>query len=332
MNRRPSADRRVWSIATAALVALVMALALPGALSAHDATLAPDTALLDRLSAPPRLPLVPFAPVTVPAEGGSALPPAERAALTERIAAIDAEQGAHFGIAVQDLRTGTTYSYNPYHRFPTASVAKLTVLTMLLMQAEEEGRELTAAERAQAEQMIRYSDNSVVDGLYSRLGFTDGFVRHAGDLGFTGTEPHPDGRWGSTTTTPADQVRLLRALYTDEGPLSPRDRAHVRELMEGVAPEQAWGVSAAAAAGDTVGLKNGWTPRASNSGLWTVNSVGYVSGPDHEYLVAVLSDGNPDYTSGVLLLEELVTEVTTAIEAPAAPEGSGPHDTSVTAR
>ena len=332
MNRRPSADRRVWSIATATLVALTMALALPGALSANDATLTPDAAFLDQLSAPAHPALVPFVPVTAPAEGGSALPPAERAALTERIAAIDAEHGAHFGIAVQDLRTGTTYSYNPHHRFPTASVAKLTVLTMLLMQAGEEDRQLTAGERARAEQMIRYSDNSVVDGLYSRLGFTDGFVRHAGNLGFTGTEPHPGGSWGSTMTTPADQVRLLRALYTDEGPLSPQDRADVRELMEGVAPEQAWGVSAAAVPGDTVGNKNGWTPRASNGGLWTVNSVGYVSGPGHEYLVAVLSDGNPDYTSGVALLELLVTEVTAAIEAPAAAEGAGSHDPSVTTR
>ncbi|GAA1085030.1 serine hydrolase [Nocardiopsis metallicus] len=332
MNRRPSADRRVWSVTTAVLVVLIMALALPGALSANDATLTPDTALLNQLSARAHLTLPPFAPVTAPAEGGSALPPGERAALTERIAAIDAEHGAHFGIAVQDLRTGTTYSYNPHHRFPTASVAKLTVLTMFLMQAEEEGRELTAAERAEAEQMIRYSDNSVTDGFYSRLGFTDGFVRHAGDLGFTGTEPHPGGSWGSTMTTPADQVRLLRALYTDEGPLSPQDRAHVRGLMEGVAPEQAWGVSAAAAAGDTVGLKNGWTPRSSNGGLWNVNSVGYVSGPEHEYLVAVLSDGNPDYTSGVALLELLVTEVIAAIEAPAAPDGAHSHDTSATAR
>lgn len=313
-----------------------MALALPGALSANDATLAPNPVLIDQLSARTHLTLVPFAPVTAPAQGGSALPPAERTALTERIAAIEAEHGADFGIAVQDLRTGTTYSYNPHHRFPTASVAKLTVLTMLLMQAAEEDRELTAVEQAQAEQMIRYSDNSVADDLYFRMGFTDGFVRHARNLGFTGTEPHPGASWGSTMTTPADQVRLLRALYTDEGPLSPEDRASVRELMESVAPEQVWGVSAAAGAGDTVGLKNGWTPRASNGGLWTVNSVGYVSGPEHEYLVAVLSDGNPGYTSGIALLEELVTEVTTAIEAPAGFPGvsddPGFHDTTAAAR
>ena len=309
-----------------------MTFALPGALSANDVALTPDSAFLNQLAAQTQLPLVPFAPVTAPAQGGTALPPAERAALTERIEAIDAEHGAEFGLAVQDLRTGTTFSYNPYQRFPTASVAKLTVLTMLLMRAEEEDRELTTGERAQADQMIRYSDNSVTDELYSRMGFTDGFLRHAENLGFTGTEPHPGGSWGSTMTTPADQVRLLRALYTDEGPLSDDDRAYVRGLMETVAPEQVWGVSAAAAPEDTVGIKNGWTPRPSNAGLWTVNSVGYVSGPDHEYLVAVFSDRNPGYTSGVALLEELVTEVTTAIEAPNTGVPGAHDDTTSTAR
>jgi beta-lactamase class A len=293
-----------------------MTLALPGALSANEVALSPDTARPDRSAVRAQLSLAPSGPVAAATRGGTALPPAQRAALTERIEAIGAGHGAEFGIAVQDLRTGTTFSHNPHQRFPTASVAKLTVLTMLLMRAEEEGRELTAGERAQAERMIRYSDNSVTDGLYARMGFNDGFLRHAENLGFTDTEPDPGGSWGATMTTPADQVRLLRALCTDEGPLAEQDRVHVRELMEGVAPEQVWGVSATATSEDTVGLKNGWTPRESDGGRWTVNSVGYVSGPDHEYLVAVLSDRNPDYSSGVDLLEELVTEVIEAIEAP----------------
>ncbi|WP_460777988.1 serine hydrolase [Nocardiopsis nanhaiensis] len=322
MTRRLSADRRVWSLAMASLIALFMASALPGATSATVASLPPDTDFLDQLTSHTHLPLIPFAPVTSPAQGGTALPPEERAALSERIEALEAAPGVEFGIAVQDLRTGTTFSHKAEQRFPTASVAKLTVLTMLLMRADEEDRELTSGERAQAEQMIRFSDNDVTDGLYGRMGFNEGFLRHAENLGFTRTEPNPTGVWGSTMTTPADQIRLLRALYTGEGPLSDDDRAYVRELMESVAPEQAWGVSAAAEPEDTVGLKNGWTPRDNNGGLWTVNSVGYVSGHDREYLVAVFSDHNPDYSGGVALLEELVAEVTEAIE------DSGEHDDS----
>lgn len=68
-----------------------------------------------------------------------------------------------------------------------------------------------------------------------------------------------------------------------------------------------------------MGVKNGWTPNESDGGAWIVNSVGYVRGPDHEYLVAVLSDGHPGYAPGIELVEELVTEVTDAIEATPGP-------------
>lgn len=260
------------------------------------------------------LPLVPYAPMTGFATGGDTLTPEERDELNERIDAVAEQYAGGFGIAVQDLRTGATYSYNPHAQFPTASVAKLTILTMLLIRAEEEGRDLSTAEQSQAAQMIRYSDNEVTDDLYDRIGFTDGFNSAAEALGFTGTDPNTGGTWGSTMTTPADQLRLLRALYTDEGPLTEESRAYVRELMESVAPEQVWGVAAAAGPDDTVGLKNGWTPREDNEELWTSNSVGYVAGPEREYLIAVLSDGNTDYSAGVQLTETLVTTVTGALE------------------
>ncbi|WP_017543717.1 serine hydrolase [Nocardiopsis prasina] len=311
MPRPPSADRRVRSVATAVLVALLVATSLPGALPGIDAVPHGDARIAQHAAPPRQSPTA--------ALGGTALPPDERAALTERVEALDARHAAGFGIAVQDLRTGTTFSHHAHQRFPTASVAKLTVITMLLMSAEEEGRALTEDERDRAERMIRYSDNSVTDALYSRLGFTDGFRRHSRRLGFTGTEPDAGGSWGATTTTAADQVRLLRALYSDEGPLSEDDRAHVRGLMESVVPEQAWGVTAVAAPGDTVGVKNGWTPNESDGGAWIINSVGYVRGPDHEYLVAVLSEGHPGYAPGIELVEELVTEVTDAIEATPGP-------------
>lgn len=316
MLRRLLAERRIRPLAASVPLALCIALILPAATPAGAVPALPANAVLAPLVVDSRVPLVPLAPLSAPATGGSALPPKTRAALDDRVAALG--EGVDFGIAVQDLRTGTTYSHNGRDRFPSASVAKLTVLTMLHLSADEEGRELTATELAQVEQMIRFSDNEVTDGLYLRMGFTDGFLRHARSLGFTGTEPHPGGSWGATMTTPSDQIRLLRALYTDEGPLTEEDRAHVRELMESVGPDQAWGVSAVATGGDTVGLKNGWTPRESNGGLWIMNSVGYVAGPEHEYLIAVMSDHNTDYATGITLLEDLVTEVVEAIEGPGA--------------
>lgn len=316
MLRHFPGGTRARSAAAATVACVVLTtLALPGA--AVVAAGAPPA------SAPPPphtvastgpSPLVPFAPRTGPATGGRGLTTDQREELTERIEAIAREQEADFAVAVQDLRTGTAFSHNAHERFPTASVVKLSILTMLLLSAREEGRDLTGAEQAQVAEMIRHSDNDVTDGLYSRIGFTDGFRQGARTLGFTGTEPDPRGVWGATTTTAADQMRLLRALYCDGGPLTRSEQEYARGLMESVAPEQAWGVSASAGPRDTVGLKNGWNPREDNGGLWTVNSVGYVAGPEREYLIAVMADGHPDYATGVALAEELAATVTGAME------------------
>ncbi len=294
----------------AAALAAVMVLTVSGAGSASAGAPQPDPRHLAGLLSGRAFTLVPFAPATAPATGGSPLTSEERADLTARIEALAASTGTDVGVAVQDLRTGAAYSYGGHEPVYTASVVKLTLVAMLLARVEEEGRELTPGERAQAEAMIRYSDNHVTDAFYQSNGFTDGFVAGTRTFGLRGTEPNPVGVWGATVTTAADQLRLLRALYTEDSPLSEEDRAFVLGLMERVAPEQVWGVSAAAGPEDTVGLKNGWTPRESNGGRWNVNSVGFVAGPEREYLVAVLTDGNSDYVSGVGLVEELVTLVT----------------------
>jgi beta-lactamase class A len=298
----------------AAVLAATMVLTVSGAGSAAVGVPEPDPRLVSALLSERAFPLVPFAPVTAPATGGSPLTTEERAALTARIDALAADSGADVGLAVQDLRTGAAYGYAAHEPFATASVVKLGLVAMLLVRAREEGRELTPHERAQAEAVIRYSDNDVTDALYQSNGFTDGFAAGARALGLLGTEPDPSGVWGATRTTAADQLRLLRALYTDDSPLAAEDRAYVLDLMEAVAPEQAWGVSAAAGPEDTVGVKNGWTPREADGGRWNVNSVGFVAGPEREYLMAVLTDGNPDYADGVALVEELVTMVADTLE------------------
>ncbi|PDP86958.1 serine hydrolase [Glycomyces fuscus] len=316
MLRYPPAGIRARPVAVAtAVLAVLMAFVLPGAAPASGGTPPrPDPALFRPLVSEGAFPLVPLTPVDAPAHGGRGLTTAQREELTARIGAIGEEYPADFAVAVQDLRTGATFSHGANRQFPAASTAKLTILAMLLLHAEEEGRDLTEAERSQVSRMIRYSDNDVTNGLYSRIGFTEGFAEGAEALGFTNTDPDPRGVWGATMTTAADQVRLLRALHCDGSPLAEEGRDYARGLMESVAAEQSWGVSASAGPGDTVGLKNGWTPREANGGLWNVNSVGYVTGPGREYLIAVLTDGSPDYTAGVALAEELATTVTAAME------------------
>jgi hypothetical protein len=48
-----------------------------------------------------------------------------------------------------------------------------------------------------------------------------------------------------------------------------------------------------------VALKNGWLPLNDASTDWQVNSVGWISGAGRDYLVAVLSTGNPTEQYGI---------------------------------
>ncbi|MFD0776333.1 serine hydrolase, partial [Streptomonospora algeriensis] len=88
------------------------------------------------------------------------------------------------------------------------------------------------------------------------------------------------------------------------GPLDARSRAHLCALMSSVAPEQAWGVSAAADPGESAELKNAWAPVPGRNGPWTVHSTGRIAHGDREYLIAVLTDGQPDYGTGVGAVED----------------------------
>lgn len=301
-----------------AVAALLMLVALP----ASGAPAQPDPSMVRTLLARVSGDMEPFDPVPDPGGRSGSLDPETRAELTAELDTFAA--GHDFGLAVQDLHTGAAFSHGAHTQFPTASVAKLSVLAMLVRTAEEEGRDLTEAELAHSEQMIRHSDNEVTDGLYERIGFTEGFEEGAEAFGLQSTDPNPSGVWGSTMTTAADQLRLLRAVHLDEGPLSAEGREQIRGLMESVVPEQVWGVSAAAGPDDTVGLKNGWTPRDDNGGLWTVNSVGYVVGEDRAYLVAVLSDGQPDQGTGITMIEDAVMLVTGAMEQGTVPDEANP--------
>jgi len=190
--------------------------------------------------------------------------------------------------------------------YDTASIVKLDILAALLLHAQDAGRPLTARERALAEPMIEHSDNAAANALWRRIGGAPGLEAANRRLGLRATEGGPGHRWGLTRTTAWDQIRLLRAIFDDPEPgggtpaLHPGSRRYIRTLMSRVAPEQAWGVSAAS--GSATALKNGWL-RRSTTGLWDVNSVGRITAGGHRYLVAVLSDGSATMDEGVAMVE-----------------------------
>ncbi|WP_198168522.1 serine hydrolase [Herbidospora yilanensis] len=169
---------------------------------------------------------------------------------------------------------------------------------------DERWDRLPRSVKRDAEIMIRHSDNKAADRLWERIGREGGLARANKVFGLKATTAVP-GRcvdlycWGITRTTADDQVRLLRYL--------PRlgDGDVVRRLMRRVVPEQKWGVSAGACAGERVALKNGWLKHVAND-LWAITSVGLIA---DRYAVAVLTEDNATSEAGIAKVEKLVERV-----------------------
>ncbi|WP_173098658.1 serine hydrolase [Actinomadura verrucosospora] len=217
------------------------------------------------------------------------------------------------GVMATDLRSGVTFGVNETSQFVTASVIKVDILAALLLQHQRQGVAMTGGERALADRMIRQSDNEAADALYADIGRDAGLQSANAALGLDHTEPYPVS-WGSSWTSPADQVRLIRTLTAGgRGPLTPANRRYVLRLMGSVTPEQAWGVSAAARPGERVALKNGWVPLRYEGNGWAVNSIGRITGRGHDFLVAVFSGDSPTMKAGVTTVEHVAAMVVSTL-------------------
>ncbi|MFE5818524.1 serine hydrolase [Streptomyces sp. NPDC056479] len=220
--------------------------------------------------------------------------------LASAMKAVDVPDGAEVSVAVLDLESGASATYGE-DAFDTASIVKVDILAALLLRAQDEGRQLTAAEKSYATAMIENSDNASASELWRTIGEAEGLDAANERFGLTGTEGGDGMLWGLTQTTAADQLRLLRQVFGDDSELSEASRTYLRGLMGQIAVDQRWGVSAAAD-GSAWALKNGWLPRTA-TGLWDINSVGRVTVGGRDCLVAVLSDGNATQAKGISLVE-----------------------------
>ncbi|MFC1443565.1 serine hydrolase [Streptacidiphilus sp. N1-10] len=207
-------------------------------------------------------------------------------------------------VAATDLTTGAALDYGDTdHGFVTASIAKMDILATLLLQAQDDDRTLTSSQRSLATRMIENSDNTAADSLYQAIGESSGLDAANKRFGLTETEGGSGLYWGLTTTSAADQLRLLRQVFTSSSVLSSASRSYEQGLMSQVETDQRWGVSAAATSSDFA-LKNGWLPRSA-TGLWVINSVGRVSRNGHLLLISVVSDGNLSESGGISLVESM---------------------------
>ncbi|MFE8014786.1 hypothetical protein ACFU3O_18880 [Streptomyces antibioticus] len=241
--------------------------------------------------------------VTVPEVDHDAL-------LAEAMSAVTVPGEARVSVAVLALDSGAGATYGD-SAFDTASIVKVDILAALLLQAQDAGRRLTAAEKTYAAAMIQNSDNDSASALWRSIGAAEGLDAANERLGLTATEGGTGMLWGLTQTTAADQLALLRQIFGTDSELSAASRSYVQELMGTIAAGQRWGVSAAAD-GSSWRLKNGWLAR-STTGLWDVNSIGRVTSGGAGYLVAVVSNGSATQAAGITLVESAARAAVTAV-------------------
>lgn len=227
-------------------------------------------------------------------------------------AALPTPAGGNLSVAILDTASGRRATAGAAgHMYATASIVKVDILAALLLEAQQQGRGLTADERTSATAMIEQSDNDAADALWADIGGAAGLNAANAVFGLTSTTPGTDTYWGLTTTTPDDQLHLLSAVTSDSSVLNSDARTYLLDLMGSVDADQAWGVSAADEAGPTA-LKNGWLPRA-DTGLWVVNSIGRVTRGGRQLLVVVLSDGQASMDAGVGQVEAAAKAATSAL-------------------
>jgi beta-lactamase class A len=197
-------------------------------------------------------------------------------------------------VAVEDLTTGQIYQFRPGVVENTASTVKVDILATLLAQAQAAGQPLTPEEQSLAVPMIEDSLDSAADTLWSDVGpgAIGAFEQQAG---MTSTVPAADGVWGTTTTTALDRLAMIRTLVEPNPLLTDASREYVLDLMEHITPSQDWGATGGVPPGVTVALKNGF---AVIDG-WQINTTGWVSGAGRDYLIAVLTNGNPSEQYGI---------------------------------
>jgi beta-lactamase class A len=201
--------------------------------------------------------------------------------------------------AAYDIDTGRTYLYRPGVREQTASIIKVDILATLLHETQARGG-LSGAEASVAQGMIEASDNDDATDLWNDEGGPPAV--HAFDEAAGMTHTTPNLAWGLTTTTPFDQLKLLRLVMLPGRLLRRSSRVFEYELMRHVIPSEDWGVSGGVGPGARVALKNGWLPRP---GGWQVNSIGQVAGSGRRYLLAVMTDEDPTENYGIATIERI---------------------------
>jgi beta-lactamase class A len=219
--------------------------------------------------------------------------------------------------AVLNLVTHREWLLHPAERAQTASIIKVNILEALLHRNEP----LSESEDDEAQDMIEQSDDDDATELWNAIGGAEAISAYDAEAGLTQTTPNTGGYWGETTTSAVDQIKILKQLALPSKLLHSDDQAYALNLMREVDLDQRWGVSGGVPHGVSVALKNGWVPLSSGTD-WEINSIGWIDGDRHDYLLAVLTKNDPSEAYGIATIDKLSADIYGALDRPAA--GSDP--------
>ena len=210
-------------------------------------------------------------------------------------------RSGHHAVTVYDTVTKVSCQTDGDRHFDSASIVKAIILAALLRWHQETGTPLSDWEQDEATLMITQSDNNAATALWNEVGMRS--LQHFLNLAkMNQTQLGQDGYWGLTQVTAHDEMLLLELLTRPNSVLSDSSRSYQLGLMAQVIPSQRWGTPAGAPSGVTVHVKNGWLPDGTG---WHINSIGAFTGKDRNYLIAVLTDGNPSEQYGIDTIESV---------------------------
>jgi hypothetical protein len=206
--------------------------------------------------------------------------------------------GADITTVVLDRNTGQIVSNGNNEQMPIASVVKLFIADDLLLQEARGQTELSTADRAALDVMLRSSDDSAAEVFWNRSGGSAIVTRVTARYGLGATKTPYNGRWFNTLSTTGDLVRYYDMLLSGAGGLPP-ERASIivsnlaastPTAIDGTMPggiyPQRFGIPEGLYS-EPVAVKQGWFC-CWNGGNWVHWSTGVI-GPDRRYVMAIAS-------------------------------------------
>jgi hypothetical protein len=208
--------------------------------------------------------------------------------------------------AVEDLNTGSTFTFNPGPQLTLASTFKVEILGTLLAEAQAQGRGLTAEEQSLAGPMIEISSNADGQALFDQVGGAPAIQAWDDSIGMTNTTVLAN--WGVSTTTPTDQITLLNTFVTPNRFLRASSRAYGLYLLGHVEPSQVFGINFGPPPVDVRAAKTGRIPE-----IGCRNGIAWVDGDGRNYLIAVFVQNGPSDQEGEAAMEPISYDAWTTL-------------------